>query len=381
MSEPEVPTVTASVPRSGSGSRAASGCGLSESLHAVAPSSIATAAANQHRPPPRTMRLPPEGSLPPLQFAAPRGQKPDRLLVQRLQQVSAVSPRRARGTVPRRCAVASGRHRHHGPLPRRNSRAAGSVAKLRATLGFRHGRRLYLNMVAGGFKNALEALNDPTPHDERYARLVEYTTLIMQLLGSTRPVTLNGRYYRVTQVKLTPPLDPALKPGVFVSGSSDAGLAAARQLGALAVRYPKPVAEYEAAPPIDAAALGIRIGIIAREEASEAWAVARGRFPEDRQGQLTHQLAMKVTDSEWHKQLSRLGETAAAEDQPYWMVPFENYKTFCPYLVGSYERVADEIARYVGVGYRTIILDVPASLEELEHIGVVCERAAARVTP
>ncbi len=256
-----------------------------------------------------------------------------------------------------------------------------AVAKMVATLGFLHGRRVYLNMVAGGFKNDLEALNDPTPHDERYARLVEYTTLIMQLLGSTRPVTLDGRYYRVTQVKLTPPLDPALTPGVFVSGSSDAGLAAARQLGALAVRYPKPVAEYEAAPPIDAAALGIRIGIIAREDASEAWAVAHARFPEDRQGQLTHQLAMKVTDSEWHQQLSRLGESAAGEDQPYWMVPFENYKTFCPYLVGSYERVADEIARYVGVGYRTIILDVPANREELEHIGVVCERAAARVTP
>src|SRR5437773_11078262 len=132
---------------------------------------------------------------------------------------------------------------------------------------------------------------------------------------------------------------------------------------------------------MDAAALGIRIGIIAREEASEAWAVARGRLPEDHQGQLTQQLAVKVTDSERHEHLSRLGETAAAEDQPYWMVPFENYKTFCPYLVGSYERVADEIARYVGVGYRTVILDVPASLEELEHIGVVCERAAARVTP
>src|SRR5438034_5756648 len=113
-----------------------------------------------------------------------------------------------------------------------------TVAKMVATLGFLHGRRVYLNMVAGGFKNDLEALNDPTPHDERYARLVEYTTLIMQLLGSTRPVTLNGRYYRVTQVKLTPPLDPALKPGVFVSGSSDAGLAAARQLGAPAVRHP-----------------------------------------------------------------------------------------------------------------------------------------------
>jgi len=230
-----------------------------------------------------------------------------------------------------------------------------AVAKMVATLGFLHGRRMYLNMVAGGFKNDLESLNDPTPHDERYTRLVEYTKLIMDLLK------------------------PDLLPGVFVSGSSDAGLAAARDLGALAVRYPKPVAEYEAAPPPDAAALGIRIGIIAREEAGDAWTVARARFPEDRRGQLMHQLAMKVSDSAWHKQLSKLGETAAGEEQPYWMVPFENYKTFCPYLVGSYDRVADEIARYVGVGYRTIILDVPASPEELEHIGVACERAAERV--
>ena len=258
-----------------------------------------------------------------------------------------------------------------------------SVAKMVATLGFLHGRRIYLNMVAGGFKNDLEALDDRTPHDERYTRLVEYTGLIMQLLGSPKPVTLDGHYYRVTNVKMTPPLDPALKPGVFVSGSSEAGLAAARQLGALAVRYPKPVSQYEAGQPIDAAALGIRIGIIAREDAGEAWAVARARFPEDRKGQITHQLAMKVSDSEWHKQLSKIGETTTGGDpeQPYWMLPFENYKTFCPYLVGSYERVADEVARYVGVGYRTIILDVPASPEELEHIGVVCERAAARVTP
>jgi alkanesulfonate monooxygenase len=238
-------------------------------------------------------------------------------------------------------------------------------------------------MVAGGFKNDLESLDDPTPHDERYARLVEYTQLIMDLLRGPGPVTLNGRYYKVANVKMTPPLRADLLPGVFVSGSSDAGLAAARALGALAVRYPKPVAEYEAAPPAppDAAALGIRIGIVAREDARDAWTVARARFPEDRRGQLTHQLAMKVSDSAWHTQLSQLGETAAGEEQPYWMVPFENYKTFCPYLVGSYDRVADEVARYVGVGYRTIILDVPASPEELEHIGVVCERAAERVTP
>jgi alkanesulfonate monooxygenase len=116
-----------------------------------------------------------------------------------------------------------------------------TVAKMVASLGFLHGRRMYLNIVAGGFKNDLEALNDPTPHDERYTRLVEYTKLIMDLLSGPGPVTLNGRYYKVANVKMTPPLKPDLVPGVFVSGSSEAGLAAARDLGALAVRYPKPV--------------------------------------------------------------------------------------------------------------------------------------------
>ena len=257
-----------------------------------------------------------------------------------------------------------------------------AVAKLVATLGFLYGRRVYLNMVAGGFKNDLESLGDPTPHDERYARLVEYTTVIKLLLSTPGPVTFQGQYYHMTNVKLAPALPPGFMPGVFVSGSSDAGLAAARQLGALAVRYPKPVAEYEVSPPPDVALLGIRIGIIARADSADAWSVARARFPEDRRGQITHALAMRVSDSYWHKHLSELAEAGAdaGEEQPYWMVPFENYKTFCPYLVGSYDRVAGEIARYVGVGYRTIILDVPASADELEHIGVVCERAAERVT-
>src|SRR2546426_11956881 len=50
-----------------------------------------------------------------------------------------------------------------------------AVAKLVASFGHLYGRRIYLNMVAGGFKNDLVALNDTTPHDQRYDRLIEYT--------------------------------------------------------------------------------------------------------------------------------------------------------------------------------------------------------------
>ena len=167
-------------------------------------------------------------------------------------------------------------------------------------------------------------------------------------------------------------------PGVLVSGSSEAGMDAARQLKATAVEYPKPPAEYATAPSANIASRGIRIGIIARSEDAEAWSVARSRYPEDRKGQLTHQLAMKVSDSSWHRQLSELGKMESGAENPYWLLPFQNYKAVCPFLVGSYDRVADEVARYVDVGYRTFILDVPASVEEMHHTGVVFERAVAR---
>jgi alkanesulfonate monooxygenase len=250
-----------------------------------------------------------------------------------------------------------------------------SAAKMVATFAYLHGRRLHLNMVAGGFRNDLIALNDPTPHDERYDRLVEYTTIIKALLRGSDALSYEGRYYRVANLKLTPALAPSLMPGVFVSGSSDAGMAAARKLSATAVQYPRPPSEYPPAHGDAPDSMGIRIGIIAREEDAEAWHVARTRFPEDRKGQLTHQLAMKVSDSSWHKQLSDLGNTPASLENPYWLVPFRNYKTFCPYLVGSYDRVADEVSRYVEAGYRTFILDVPASPEEMRHTGEVFERA------
>jgi len=250
-----------------------------------------------------------------------------------------------------------------------------SVAKLVTTLGYLYERRMCLNMIAGGFTNDLAALNDTTPHDKRYARLVEYTSIIKSLLGAEGTANYDGEFYKVDKLKLTPPLAPELFPAIFMSGSSDEGMAAARVLGATAIKYPRPPGE-EVAVPEDSIEYGIRVGIIARETESEAWREARTRFPEDRKGQLTHQLAMKTSDSVWHKQLSNLEEETP--DNPYWLVPFHNYKTFCPYLVGSYQRVASEIARYIDAGYRTFILDIPPTQEELTHISVVFQQSVGQ---
>jgi alkanesulfonate monooxygenase len=232
-------------------------------------------------------------------------------------------------------------------------------------------------MVAGGFKNDLNALNDPTPHDKRYDRMIEYVSIIKRLLQSSDPVSFEGAFYKIDKLRMTPALPPELFPGIFVSGSSEAGLAAAKAMGATAIKYPKPPGEYENTPSDGSVDPGVRVGIIARENHNDAWQVAHQRFPSDRKGQLTRQLATKVSDSEWHKQLAELGTTA--ENNPYWLVPFENYKTNCPYLVGSYAAVATEVARYVNIGFRTFILDIPPDEEDIYHTGLVFKQAVTSV--
>jgi alkanesulfonate monooxygenase len=124
---------------------------------------------------------------------------------------------------------------------------------------------------------------------------------------------------------------------------------------------------------------GIRVGIISRSDGDEAWKVAHERFPVDRKGQITHQVAMNVSDSVWHKQLSDLAAESRTTKHPYWLVPFENYKTFCPYLVGSYHAVGEELARYMKVGYQAFILDIPTEEQELRHSAVTFEHALKQV--
>ena len=179
-----------------------------------------------------------------------------------------------------------------------------TAAKKVATYAHLFGRKVYLNLVAGGFKNDLLALCDETPHDDRYLRIIEYTLIIRKLLEDAGPVTFEGKYYSVKNLRMTPPMPPELFPGFTSSGSSNAGMEAARTIGSVAVRYPLAPGESEPKFEIPDSGIGVRIGIIARESAEQAWEVAEERFPEDREGQLKHQMAIKVTDSVWHKQLA-----------------------------------------------------------------------------
>jgi alkanesulfonate monooxygenase len=255
-----------------------------------------------------------------------------------------------------------------------------SVAKMVTSLGFLYQRRVYLNMVAGGFSNDLVSLDDTTPHDRRYDRLVEYTEIVTRLLAAESSVSFDGEFYRIKNVKLSPALPDGLMPQILMSGSSEASLAAAEKLGATAIKYPKSPTEDQGVVRETKIDSGVRTGIIVRETEEEAWRVAHQRFPDDRKGQIAHELAMKTSDSVWHKQLSEFAHFTETDNKrtPYWLGPFQNYRTFCPYLVGSYEAVAEEIARYLALGYQTFVLDFPPNEEELRCIGKVFDLAQQR---
>jgi alkanesulfonate monooxygenase len=253
-----------------------------------------------------------------------------------------------------------------------------TAAKMVASLGSLHGRRIWLNMLAGGFRNDLIALGDETAHDDRYVRTVEYALLMRRLLESDQPVNFSGRFYNVRGVRLVPTLTEELRPGWLISGSSPAGRAAAIEMGAVAVEYPAPPDALRDSDHVPAGR-GIRVGIIARADADEAWEVAHSRFPDDRRGRLSHALAMKTSDSAWHRTLSELARERQADGNPYWLWPFEQHRTFCPYLVGDFTTVAHEIARYLALGHATFILDIPLDAEDLEMAAIVFRMAQEQI--
>jgi alkanesulfonate monooxygenase len=253
-----------------------------------------------------------------------------------------------------------------------------TVAKTIATLTTLYERKLFINWLADGFSNDLEALADPTPHDERYERLMEYA-LIVRALTDGEPLSFAGEYYEVRSLRLRPEVPVNRRPEFVVSGSSQAGATVAQILEARSVTYALPPRDDGVVRRRPALGAGLRVGIIARAEADDAWRIAFSRFPPDRKGAFMRHLAGKVSNGHRHESLCRMAEVRTGEGSPYWMVPFENYKRMCPYLVGSHDEVAAVVSRYMSAGYGTFILDEPETEADLANANVVFERAKRAV--
>ncbi|MFI8420358.1 LLM class flavin-dependent oxidoreductase [Streptomyces sp. NPDC085479] len=248
-----------------------------------------------------------------------------------------------------------------------------TAAQMIHTLTVLHGRRIDLNLITGATGAELRQVGERLDAAERYARAAEYVTVVRRLLTEEGPVDFDGAHYRFEGLRMNAPLAPELRPRVFLAGSSPAALATAREVADVAVTHPEPVDRFAAdfaRPLAGGPRLGIRVGLVARPTAAEAWAAARDEYRETRASRLT--MALRRTGgSDWSRRLAALATDGDVYDGVYWTGAYRADRGTLPLLVGGYEEVAGYLARYRAAGVRVLVLGNTSTPEDFAHAAAV----------
>jgi alkanesulfonate monooxygenase len=141
--------------------------------------------------------------------------------------------------------------------------------------------RFLVNLVAGGDPKELAGDGIFLSHDERYAQASEFLTVFRRLLDGEK-VDFDGRYVQVRGARLLFPAVQKQLP-IWFGGSSDPALDLAAEQTDVYLSWGEPVAQV--AEKLDAVRaraaangrqvkFGLRIHLIVRETAEEAWSVA-----------------------------------------------------------------------------------------------------------
>jgi alkanesulfonate monooxygenase len=220
------------------------------------------------------------------------------------------------------------------------------------------GRRpIAVNLVAGSNQSEHVELGDLSQHDERYQRLHEFATVLTCLAETGGVCCFSGHYYRVdTKVRMIEPSRLDLR--VYVSGSSTQARTLSRAHEALRI------APWE----IDGERNelhGVPLGIIARDSDAAAWQAADFAFPTHRDKVMIPELA--GNDSQWRAHLTRFATEhvrSSENERPlWWYEPYRGTRLHRNgrrsnhvWLVGSYARVAGEIAALARAGVSDLVL-------------------------
>jgi alkanesulfonate monooxygenase len=238
-----------------------------------------------------------------------------------------------------------------------------TVAKFVSSFALLYRRKVYLNMITGTATSDLAGLGEQRSHEERYSRLGEFILIVRQLLASTRPVTFNGKFYAANNLQLRPGLAPALMPEFLIAGQSDDARRVATQMGCLMMQMLPPNLEQGINAP------GVNFGIFARGERDQARRAAKLLFQDSAEKRELLKYSMENTDSVWKSRLNEAGQNGELHENGYWLLPFLTFQADCPYLVGSYTEIGARLRRFAEMNVGTIILDVVADEQELEHVG------------
>ncbi|MFE5513898.1 LLM class flavin-dependent oxidoreductase [Streptomyces sp. NPDC056529] len=242
------------------------------------------------------------------------------------------------------------------------------------------GDRIALNVVTGGDPVEQRAYGDHLPKDERYVRTGELMEVVRALLDGDA-VDLAGRHVRVENARLHEPSVESPVPLYFGGASAEAEEVAARhaEVQLLWGEPPAAVAERvarvreKAARAGRALRFGIRLHVITRDTAAEAWREAdrilAGFDPE----------AVRVSQ----ERFARMDSTGQARMTALHGGSAENL-TVSPNLwagiglvregagtalVGSHDEVAQRLFEYGRAGIDEFVLSGYPHLEEAYRVG------------
>jgi len=252
----------------------------------------------------------------------------------------------------------------------------GVAARMAATFDRLSEGRLLINVVTGGDPVELAGDGVHLNHDDRYRLTDEFLTVWRQLLS--KPNTdFQGDYLRIEGGKvLFPPLQKPHPPLWFGGSSPIAHEIAAKHVDVYLTWGEPPSAVAEKIITVRRLAeargrtlrFGIRLHVIVRETASEAWEAAETliRYV-DEEAIATAQNAYARMDSEGQRRMSQLhnGSRAALEISPnLWAGVGLVRGGAGTALVGDADTVARRLLEYRDLGIETFILSGYPHLEE-----------------
>ncbi|MFD5571991.1 LLM class flavin-dependent oxidoreductase [Streptomyces cadmiisoli] len=253
------------------------------------------------------------------------------------------------------------------------------AAQMASTFQRQSGGRLLLNVVTGGESQEQRAYGDFLDKDARYARTDEFLQVV-RALWQGRTVDLAGEHVRVEDARLARVPDPV--PEIYFGGSSPAaGEVAARHADVYLTWGEPPAAVAEKTAWIRTLAekegrtvrFGIRLHVITRDTAGQAWAEARRLLDGfDPETVAAVQAGLARSESEGQKRMLALhgGGRDGLEIHPNLWAGIGLVRGGAgTALVGSHSEVADRIAEYHRLGIDEFVLSGHPHLEEAYWFG------------
>lgn len=246
-----------------------------------------------------------------------------------------------------------------------------------------HGGRVILNIVTGGNPAEQAGYGVHVPHDERYDITDEALRAIRPLLAGEQ-VDLEGRHLHLVGAQLPEPTSQPVP--IFFGGASAKAVEVAAAQADTYLLWGEPLADIsDRIDAVRAAAsaagrelgFGLRIHVISRDTAEEAWQAAadiQATFdPESVAAVQAHKASM---DSVGQARMGALHGTELTDDVQDFVVGPNLWSGIGlmregvgTALVGSHDEVADRLVEYAELGIDEFILSSYPHREEALRVG------------